>query len=452
MKVIVLAGEGGTRLFPLSRANYPEYFLTVFENISLLMQNIMRYVPIAGPEDIVLVTGQQYEAHVRQELNLHGMSKAHIVFEPEFKNTACAIMLAMSYCKDKLKCPSDETIFISTSDHLISPVNVFLRNMRQGLSLTNKGKMVLFGVRPIKVSSNYGYMKIGDKLDEGYLVERFIQKPDEVQSEHLVKEGWYWNAGICVSQFNAFFTELCKCSPELSTYAQSSYQSILENFKKLPNLSIEHALFEKTDNLAMVILNCFWNDISSWDDMYEVLDKDEESNAKQGDIVTIDCQNSLFIGKKRLIVAADMSDALVVETDDVILVAKRGCSSKISELVAELKKQNRPEAFKTSTTFKSWGCYTVIDSGNGYAINRVTVNPGESLALKMHYHRSEHWVVTEGSGKIVVDGQEQIIYKNQSVFVPVGADYQLSNPGHVVLELIEVQNGDYIGEDDVVYK
>ena len=451
MKVIILAGEGGTRLFPLSRADYPKYFLKVFDNTSLLMQSIMRFAPIAKAEDIIIVTGEKYQYHVRNELNSSCMADAHVILEPEFKNTVSAISLAVNYCKNELKCDDDETIFVSSSDHLISPVNVFLRNMRQGLSLTNKGKIVVFGVRPTEAATEYGYMKMGEKLDEGYIVDEFVEKPELAKAEEYVKDGkYYWNAGICVFQMNTYFQELEKNVPEIAAITKLSFAQMLEKFCDVQSISIDYGILEKSQCLAMVLLNCFWNDIGSWDDMYEVMDKDEDNNAKQGDVVAVNCNNSLFIGKKRLLAGVGLSDILAVETDDVILVAKRGQSDMVRDLVDELKKQKRQEADRTSTVFRPWGCYTVIDEGKNYKIRRVILEPGASLKMQMHYHRSEHWVVTEGSGKVVIDGQEQIVYKNQSVFVPIGAKHKLSNPGHVPLEIVEVQNGEYIGEDDIV--
>ncbi len=452
MKVIILAGGGGTRLFPLSRTQYPKQFLKIFDNTSLLVQSALRFSQIVKPEDIIVVTGSRYEFHVRNELNSCGMGKAHVLLEPEGRNTAPAIALAVAYCRDELGSPADEIFFVSTSDHLISPVNVFLRNVRQGMNLTGKGKVVVFGVKPERPETGFGYIKTGENIyNSGYTVESFKEKPDAATAENYLAAGdYYWNSGMFIFQMDVFLRELAEHAPKLSDITKESFLDMLRRFKETPNISIDCAIAEQSRNMAMVVLNCFWNDIGSWDTIYDAMDKDEYNNAQQGDVVTIDCKDSLFLGKKRLIAGVGLNDILVVETDDVILVAQKGESQKVKDLVEKLREDGREEADGASTVYRPWGCYTVVEEGPTFKIKTIVVDPGASLSMQMHYHRSEHWVVTEGTANVNINGAEQILYKNQSIFVPMGARHRLSNPGMVPLEIVEVQNGEYLGEDDIV--
>ena len=450
MKVIILAGEGGSSLFPLSRVEYPKYFLQVFDKTSLLQQSITRFSPIAKAEDIIIVTDEKYRHYVRNELNSVGMAEVHVILEPEFKNTVAAISLALNYCKNQLKCEDDETIFVSNSNYLISPVNVFLRNIRQGLSLTNKGKIVLFAVKPTMPAVDYGYMKMGEKIDEGYLVEEFIEKPDEKKAEECFADGkHYWNAGICVSQLGTFLNELEKEMPEIAVAAKLPFDEMLTKFKDLPDISMGNNILKKLPNMAMVLLNCFWNDISGWDDIYEVMNKDENHNAIQGDVIAVNCQNSLLFGKKRLLTGVGLTDILAVETDDVILVAKRDQVDIVKELVEKLKTQKTPEVYRRSTVFCSWGCYKVIESGSNYLVRRIMLEPGTSLKEQINECKSEHWTIIEGAGKVTIDGKEQIVNRNQSIFVPAGVRYKLSNAESIPLELLEVQNGEGIDAENI---
>ena len=450
MKLIVLAGEGGIRLFPLARANHPKEFLKVFDDTSLFVQSIMRYAPIAAAEDIVVVTGQKYQYHVKSELESCGMAKAHIVLEPEFKGTAPAIALGLNYCKNELGAADDEIVFITVSDHLINPTTVFLRNMRSGLPLCGKGKIVHFGVKPDKPATAYAYIKSGEKIEDGYVVEKFIEKPDyEKASEFCSSGDFYWNAGIQAAQLDTFLTAFEKAVPDIAAIVKEPLEQAKEDFAKMPSVSVNRAVWEKTENMAVIPLHCFWNDIGSWDDIYDVLIKDENGNAEMGNVLAVDCKNSMFIGKERFITSIGLSDILVVETGDVILVAKQGESDRVRELVKVLEEKGCKESKHTNTVYRHWGNFTILDEGKNFKVKNVVMLPGSCMPMQMHCHRSEHWVIVEGSAKVIIDGNEHLVHKNQSIFVPIGTKHKIINAGMLPLEMIEVQNGDYLGEDDL---
>lgn len=452
MKIIILAGGGGTRLFPLSRTEYPKQFLKILSEDSLLVQSITRFVGVAKPEDIIVVTGDKYELNVRQELNSCGMAAAHVLLEPEGRNTAPAIALAVSYCQNKLGCDHDETIFVATSDHVINPVDTFARNVIQGINVAQKDKIVVFGVKPTKPETGFGYVKAGEKYYDGYIVEAFKEKPDEVTAEQYIADGsYFWNCGMFAFKLSTFYEELGKYAADLhEILLQNNYEGLLGRFCDLPSISIDYALIEPCHEIAMVQLDSSWSDVGSWDAIYETMDKDENNNAIAGNVITVDCKNSLFLGHKSLVAGLGLSDVLVVQTDDVLLVTKRGESQLVKQLVDKLKKEKRVELETTTTSYRPWGSFTVHNVGKGYKIKTITVNPGASLSLQMHNHRSEHWIVTKGTATVLIGDKEQTVARNHSVFVPQGVKHRIYNNGTEGVEIVEVQSGDYLGEDDIV--
>ncbi|MDI6787479.1 MAG: mannose-1-phosphate guanylyltransferase/mannose-6-phosphate isomerase, partial [Planctomycetota bacterium] len=453
----------GTRLWPLSRRNYPKQFLKLNGDKSLLQQAVERVLKAVQPDDIVVMTNNDYKFHVQSDLNSlpithHGSRITNIILEPASRNTAPAIALGVKYCLEKLGCDNDEVIFISPSDHIIKPVEKFAEHLRQAEEVAKEGHIVTFGIKPARPETGYGYIKVGSekfKVKSGekeyFKTETFTEKPDWKTAMRYMNEGnYYWNSGMFAFSIGVIIEEFQKYAPGISGMLDKSFDEMIINFNQMPDISIDYAVAEKSDRVVTLPLNLYWNDIGSWDSLCDVLDKDEKGNIKMGDVLTVDTKDTLIIGAKRLISTIGLEDCLIVETDDAILIAKRGETQKAREVVNKLKEAGRKEESEHLTTYRPWGSYTVLEEGTRHKIKRIVVNPKEKLSLQMHHHRSEHWVVVRGSAKVKIGDKEIFIHENESAYVPKSTLHRLENPCRVPLEIIEVQNGEYVGEDDIV--
>ncbi len=451
MKIIILAGGGGTRLFPLSRTCFPKQFLKLEGDKSLLSQTVLRFLSFVEARDIVIITNKDYLYHVQNDLAECDAEEAHIVLEPVAKNTAPAIALAAKYCVDELGCSTDEVLIVAAADHIIKSKDLFIKSMYTGNELAEKNKLVTFGIKPNKPETGYGYIEAGQAIENGYEVNSFKEKPELVVAEQYLQAGnYFWNSGMFAFKIQCMFDELRKYQPEIMTCLEDSYEQTLNNFNDMPNISIDYAIAEKSQKAVVIPLKCYWNDIGSWDAMYDILVKDEDGNAMQGDCIAIDCSNSLIMGRDRLIAGIGLDDLLLVETDDVIVVAKKGESQKVKNIVDELKKRGRKEASEHTTIYRSWGSTSLLGEGPRYKMKKIRVKPNGKLSLQMHYHRSEHWIVIAGTAKVTIGDKIIMVHENESVFIPQTTKHQLENPGKIILEIIEVQNGTYVGEDDIV--
>ena len=344
MKAIIMAGGGGTRLFPLSRKCMPKQFLGIDRESSLLEETIRRCCSFANEEDILIVTNELYREHVEKELAAAEVTGASLVLEPVARNTAPAVALAAKFARDKLGAGNEEVLFVSTSDHIIRPAETFRAAVGLAVKAAEQGKFVTFGVRPSYPETGFGYIELGGESGGAYKTLSFKEKPDIYEAKYYLKQGNYlWNSGMFAFRLGDFFAELKKHAPEIYDLAQGRYEDMAAAFEKMPNISLDYAVAEHTEEGVTLPLPCYWNDVGSWDAIYDVLEKDGEGNALKGDVVAIESKRNLVYGKKRLIVTVGLEDALVVETDDVILVAGRGQSQKVKELVAELKAKGRRE-------------------------------------------------------------------------------------------------------------
>lgn len=450
MKIIILAGGGGTRLFPLSRDCYPKQFLHVIGNKSLLAQTIERFLGLVEAKDIIIVTNERYIFHVQAELKAINAQEAHIITEPMGKNTAPAIALAQSYCQDVLQCGDDEILFVSPSDHLIKPIEVFQDLIRNAQDVA-KDNIVTLGIKPIKPEIGYGYIEAEKNNNVAKKVISFKEKPDLATAKEYIASGnYYWNGGMFMFSIATMQVELTKYMPAIIDITQNGYQYAVDNFVNMPEISIDYAVAEKSQKMMMIPMeNIYWNDIGSFDAIAEVL-SDKNNNVFKGDILTENCTDTMIIGDNRLIAGIDLENLMIIDTPDALLVAKKGESQKVKNIVNKLKQSKRKEAKENVTMYRSWGKYTLLTESEGYRVRKIEMNPGASLTMQMHYHRSEYWTVISGTGKTIINDIESIFTENQSTYISMGVKHKLSNPGKIPLIIIEVQSGKYINEDDIV--
>ena len=460
MKIIILAGGGGTRLFPLSRDCYPKQFLHVIGNKSLLAQTIERFLGLVEAKDIIIVTNERYIFHVQAELKAINAQESHIITEPMGKNTAPAIALAQSYCQDVLQCDDDEILFVSPSDHLIKPIDAFqdlikpidaFQDLIRNAQDVAKDNIVTLGIKPTKPEIGYGYIEAEKNNNLAKKVISFKEKPDLVTAKEYITSGnYYWNGGMFMFSIATMQDELIKYMPAIIDITQNGYQYTVDNFVNMPDISIDYAVAEKSQKMMMIPMeNVYWNDIGSFDAIAEVL-SDKDKNVFKGDILAENCTDTMIIGDNRLIAGIDLENLMIIDTPDALLVAKKGESQKVKNIVNKLKQSKRKEAKENVTMYRSWGKYTLLTESEGYRVRKIEMDPGASLTMQMHYHRSEHWTVISGTGKIIINDRESIFTENQSTYIPMGVKHKLSNPGKIPLIIIEVQSGKYINDDDIV--
>ncbi|MDN7012264.1 mannose-1-phosphate guanylyltransferase/mannose-6-phosphate isomerase [Methanoculleus sp. FWC-SCC3] len=440
MKTLILAGGSGTRLFPLSREHYPKQFIPLVDDESLFQKTVKRALLFSSPQEIAIVTNTDHRFLVRDQLAAIGCD-CRVLVEPVGKNTLPAIY----YGAREITRDGPDTVAVLPSDHLITAAGPFQDAFRRAERLS-KDCLVAFGVRPTSPHTGYGYIRPGEPLEEGSLVDAFVEKPDLETAGRYVADGYLWNSGMFCFDAGLFLSECETCAPEV---ARAFEQPLEEAYNATPALSIDYGIMEKTRKAAVVPLECDWSDVGNFDALYAALQKNGSGNAVRGEHIGIDSSENLIIAD-RLVATVGVHDLAIVETKDAILVAARDEAQRVGEIAKALREKGDSRALFHTQVHRPWGSYTNLEEGQAYKIKRVTVPPKRRLSLQMHHHRSEHWVVVTGCAEVTIGDETSLLRNGESTFVPAGTVHRLANPGLLPLELIEVQIGEYTGEDDIV--
>lgn len=450
---IILAGGSGSRLWPLSRELYPKQLLNLVSNESLLQTTFERLNYCMPKENIISTTNTKHVANVRMQLS-ELTENPIILGEPVAKNTAPAIVLATKYIIQKSA--SDPIILAVPSDLLIKDNEKFVSTIKKGEKLAQEGYIVTFGIKPDYPETGYGYIDTAEKIEDGFKVKKFVEKPNlKTAKEYLKQNTFYWNSGIFMFKASTILNETVKHATEIAKVSEEfdfseSNQIPFINFDKMPNISIDYAVMEKSDNIALVKLESDWYDIGSWQAIYNVSKKDENGNVFVGHVLDQNSKNSFVYASSKLVTTIGLEDTVIVETEDAILACKKDKTQEVKQIYETLKKQNDNTHLVHKTVYRPWGFYTVIAQGEGFLTKIIHVNPGQKLSVQSHNFRSEHWVILSGTAKVVLEGKELILSPGHSIDIPLKAIHSLQNPFDKDIEIIEVQKGDPLIEEDII--
>lgn len=446
---LILAGGSGSRLWPLSRELYPKQLFNIQNKESLLQSTYKRLKEIMPDDNIISMTGVKYVSNVKYQLKTYS-ENPRVLSEPISKNTAPAIILGSKYITETTK--SDPIILAVPSDHLIKDVEAFSKSILSGEKLAQEGYIVTFGVKPTYAETGYGYIK----LAENNLVEKFVEKPNSEDAKAYLKQGnCFWNSGIFMFKASTILEEVKKYEPQIYNLLSSfdftkSSEIPFTEFDKMPMISIDYAIMEKSKNIAFVELTSDWKDLGSWKSVYDVSEKDENGNVKIGHVLDEGSKNSLVYSSSKLVATVGLEDVVLVETEDAILACRSDKVQDVKHIFDTLKKQNDDTHLVHKTVYRPWGYYTVLGQGKGFLTKMIHVNPGQKLSVQSHNHRSEHWVVLEGKAKVILDDKELYLNPGHSVDIAVKAIHSLQNPYEEDLKIVEVQKGDLLIEEDII--
>lgn len=451
---VILAGGSGSRLWPMSRSVYPKQFLPLVSGRTLFQETILRAQSIPESVAPLILCHHEHRFLVAEQLKQIGVTDAVIILEPVAKNTAPAAVIAALFY---LHHPDNPELLVLPADHIFQDNKSFIDAVNSAKQFADADWLVTFGVDPEYPETGYGYIKVND----AFKVEKFVEKPDLATAEsYLASKKYYWNSGIFMFRSASFIDEVQKFSPDILKVCQQALNAATKDLdfirlnknimETCPSNSIDYAIMEHTQRAMLVPLKAGWSDAGSWTSLWDFQKQDQNGCVVQGDVITENVRDCYLRAESRLLAAIGVSDHIVIETADAVLVAHKDFSQSVKTIVDQLKQRKRIEAEAHRKVYRPWGCYEIIDSGERFQVKRITVNPGSSLSMQLHHHRSEHWVVISGTAE-VIRGQEMFnINPNQSTYIPQGVKHRLINSGQIPLEIIEVQSGDYLSEDDIV--
>jgi mannose-1-phosphate guanylyltransferase/mannose-6-phosphate isomerase len=455
---VILSGGSGTRLWPLSRECHPKQFLALAGEQSMLQATWTRVAELAGNNAPLVVTNEAHRFMVAEQLRQIGCTPAAILLEPAGRNTAPAIAAAALAATAG---GADPLLLILPSDHVIANEKAFRDAVRTAVPAASNGSLVTFGIVPTAPETGYGYIKAAPGNDGTSRVERFVEKPDDATARgYLESGGYYWNSGMFLFRATRYLEELGKHRPDILDACRKAFADAKRDtdflrldkaaFEACPSDSIDYAVMEKTDAARVLPIDVGWNDVGSWAALWQVTAHDDAGNACHGDVIALECRDSYAWSERRLVTMIGLDGTIVVDTDDALLVARKDKVQQVKDVVKQLKDGKRGEAILHRKVYRPWGAYDSIDMADRFQVKRITVKPGAALSLQMHHHRAEHWVVVSGTARVTRGDDVFLLGENESTFIPMGTKHRLENPGKVPLELIEVQSGSYLGEDDIV--
>lgn len=452
---LILAGGKGTRLWPLSRENYPKQFVEFEKGESLFQLALERLTPCFSSEDIYIVSSEKYKFTILNQIEFSkrisrkskNRIKENLIFEPESKNTAPAVLFSFKYLEEEKGLRQDYITYVFPSDHIVKPISKFCPVLKKSSKLSEKGLIVVFGVKPKSPKEGYGYI-IPDSGRGSNGVNKFIEKPNRKQVELLLKKGAYWNSGMFCFRKSVFLNEIRKFKPKMYNYYKKPMKSLIKDFSKIQPDSIDYAVMQKTDKAGFVKFSLNWSDLGSWDSLLDFYSKGGK-NFSLGRGEFLDCEDCFVYSKERLVSAVGVKNLIIVDSKDSLLIVKKGDSDRVKQIVARLDKKKYANTKENLTVYRPWGYYSILKESGNYKVKEIGVYPKKYISLQRHKYRSEHWNVVEGKAEIRIGKKKMDVFKNESIFVPKKKLHRVYNPSNETLKIIEVQIGSYLGEDDI---
>jgi len=456
--IVIMAGGSGTRFWPLSREAMPKQLLRIDGEETLIQQTIARVRPLIPTDHIHIVTNKSQADQIRYQVP--ELNRNNFIIEPAAKNTAAAIGLAAVYLNHH---NADSVMGILPADHVVKNKEAFLDTMKCAFTAAREGYLITIGIKPVRPETGYGYIHAGEPLNPStgiFYVDRFTEKPDiDTAKKYVADDRYFWNSGMFVWKTSVIISEIERHMPSLgaglkeirSAIGSSDESSVISRvFAGLESVSIDYGIMEKSDKVVVIQADLGWSDVGSWTALDDISPRDARGNVIAGNVVDVESRDSIIYASNRLVATAGLNDMVVVDTEDATLVCHKDRAQDVKKIVDELKKRGAEEHLTHRTVIRPWGSYTLLEKGDRYKIKRIEVNPGARLSFQMHYHRSEHWVVVSGTAKVRRGEEEFFVNPNESTYIPMETKHRLENPGRIPLQIIEVQNGEYLEEDDIV--